>query len=205
MLPVKEYKEKLDLFRKRKREYYKKCAKIGEMDLKNDEEYIRLWDQLAEEYKDVNRQCFNETTLVTKEFFNYFNPILERKLFILLLIPYYNQKLGKDLIFRGIAYQDDCYYYYIEESGEFHFYDIGDDKIESKLEKLIQNTKAYKYVVRYNDGWDDDLHFLASFNTKKEAQDFIAEREAWKQKFKDEFGVSYDSLNGNDFTDAMEL
>lgn len=170
---------------------YDKYAKVGEMDIKNDEEY-----------KDVNRQ---ETTLVTKDFFNYFNPTLERKLFILLLIPYYNQKLSKDLIFRGIAYQDDCYYYCIEENGEFHFYDIGDDKIESKLEKLIQNTKTYKYVVRYNDGWDDDLHFLASFNTKKEAQDFIAEREVWKQKFKDEFGVSYDSLNGSDFTDAMEL
>lgn len=64
--------------------------------------------------------------------------------------------------------------------------------------------KTHRYVVKYNDMWDDDFHTLQVFDTKEEAEDFIAEKEHWKQEFKDEFGVDYNSLRESDFTDSME-
>ena len=49
--------------------------------------------------------------------------------------------------------------------------------------------KTHRYVVKYNDMWDDDFHPLQIFDTKEEAEAFIADKEHWKQEFKTEFGV----------------
>ena len=66
------------------------------------------------------------------------------------------------------------------------------------------NTSTHRYVVKYNDMWDNDFHHLQVFDTKEEAEAFVAEKEHWKQEFKDEFGVDYNSLRESDFTDSME-
>lgn len=64
--------------------------------------------------------------------------------------------------------------------------------------------KTHSYVVKYNDMWDNDFHTLQVFDTKEEAEAFVADKEHWKQEFKDEFGVDYNSLRESDFTDSME-
>lgn len=209
MLTPKEYKEQADKFSARYKEYLKKCSDLEEQNIEDDDEYNRLYDQLNEEYRDVYTgwELINTKTMVTKEFFNYFHPSFERKIFCLHLLPYYGKKLEDDSIFKGIVFRNNFYYYLVEEKDGIHYYGIGDNtdtEFESKLERLVLNTKTHRYVVKYNDDWDDDFHSLQVFDSEAEAKAFVAEKEKWKQDFKDEFGVDYDSLLEGDFTFEME-
>lgn len=209
MLTPKEYKEKADKIQARCKEYLKKFAELESQNIKDNNECIRLYEQLNEEYKDVftGGRIINEETIVTKEFFNYFHPNFVIKLFCISLFPYYGKKLEDGSIFKGIVFSNNFYYYLTEDKDGLHYYEIEystNTEFESKLEKLVMNTSTHRYVVKYNDMWDNDFHPLQVFDTKEEAEAFVAEKEHWKQEFKDEFGVDYNSLRESDFTDSME-
>lgn len=206
MLTPKEYKEKADAFEKRYKEYQKKCEELEAQNIEDDNEFNRLYDQLDEEYKDVYTgwNLGNDEVMVTKEFFDYFHPEFERKLFCITLLPYYGKQLEDGSIFKGIVFRNNFYYYLVEENNKLHYYGIGDIEFTDKLEKLVLNTPIHRYVVKYNDGWDEDFHTLQVFDTEGEAKAFVAEKMHWKQEFKDEFGVDYDSLGDGNFTWEME-
>lgn len=206
MLTPKEYKEKADAFEKRYKEYRMKCQELESQNIEDDDEFNRLYDQLDEEYKNVYTgwEMINDETMVTKEFFNYFYPEFERKLFCLTILPYYGKKLEDGSTFKGIVFRNNFYYYLVEENNELHYYGMGDTEFTDKLEKLVFNTPRHRYIVRYTDAWDDNIHTLQAFDTEEEAKEFVAQKEHWKQEFKDEFGVDYDSLRESDFTDSME-
>lgn len=205
MLTPKEYKEQADKFSARYKEYLKKCSDLDDQNIEDDDEFNRLYDQLDEDYKDVRTGWeFKGETMVTKEFFDYFHPSLERKIFLLDLLPFYGKKLEDNSIFKGVVFSNNYYFYLTEENNELHYYGIGDSEFENKLEKLVMNTPKHRYVVKYNDGWDDDFHTLEIFDSEEEAKTFVAEKEKWKQEFQDEFGVDYESLGDGDFTWEME-
>lgn len=211
MLTPKEYKKQTDKFSARYNEYLKKCNELESQFIddnteETDEEYNRLYDQLDEEYKDVcyGWNLINAETMVTKEFLEYFHPSFERRIFCLNLLPYYGKKLDDGSIFKGIVYRNNFYYYLVEDNKGIQYYAIGETEFEIKMEQLVLNTHKHRYVVKYNDGWDDDFHTIQVFDTEAEAKAFVAEKEKWKQEFKDEFGVDYDSLLEGDFTFEME-
>lgn len=209
MLTPKEYKEKADKIQAKYKEYIKKYDELEARNIEDNDEYIRLYEQLNEEYKDVyaGGRKINEETMVTKEFFNYFHPNFVIKLFCISLFPYYGKKLEDDSIFKGIVFSNNFYYYLTEDKDGLHYYEIEystNAEFESKLEKLVMNTSTHRYLVKYNDMWDDDFHPLQVFDTKEEAEAFVADKEHWKKEFKDEFGVDYNSLRESDFTDSME-
>lgn len=77
-------------------------------------------------------------------------------------------------------------------------------ELSIKMYEKIMLTPKHRYLVQYTDAWDDYIHNLQAFDTKEEAEAFIAEKEHWKQEFKDEFGVDYNSLRESDFTNSME-
>lgn len=209
MLTPKEYKEKADKIQARCKEYIKKYDELEAQNIEDNDEYIRLYDQLNEEYKDVyaGGRIIYEETMVTKDFFNYFHPNFAIKLFCISLFPYYGKKLEDDSIFKGIVFSNNFYYYLTEDKDGLHYYEIEystNAEFESKLEKLVFNTPKHRYLVQYTDAWDDYIHNLQAFDTKEEAEAFVADKEHWKQEFKNEFGIDYNSLRESDFTDNME-
>lgn len=169
------------------------------------EKYRKLESQNIENSVEYN-QFSDEQVMVTKDFFNYFHPSFERKIFILHLIPYCEKELEDGIIFKGVVFKSNSYYYYVKENDNFYYYPFGDTDFERKLERLILNTKIPRYIVECTYGWDDDcLHLLKTFDTEKEAKEFVAENEKWKEEFKDKFGVIYDSLKEEtDFTQEMK-
>ena len=210
MLTPKEYKKQADKFSARYNEYLKKCNELESQFIddnteETDEEYNRLYDQLDEEYKDVRTGWeFKEETMVDKDFLNLFHPEFERKFFLLNLLPYYGKKLEDGSIFVGVVFSSNYYFYYIKKNDEIVYAPFGDSDFEKKLEKLVMTTPKHRYVVKYNDGWDDDFHTIQVFDSEAEAKAFVAEKEKWKQDFKDEFEVDYESLGDGDFTWEME-